>query len=211
MQITKLFGTNAVPGDPDNRRISRGSVSADSNDLENNIADNCSVAPSYSEAMLMHAALSQQHRSHSNTSNNNSTLVPCSNGVTRPPTPASSVVPQFPRITTTVPVVAASSGPISHQLAFYYRPAPLPLHRPDDPYQAASAGACPLNSQHRQAPPAYEEALQLPEPVDVVVTLDERQMRRSVTERDFRDSKWSAARLLLPRRSFNYSRRENLL
>lgn len=145
-------------------------MSADSNEIELSIARNCSVAPSYSEALLM---------------------------ITPPPSPSCDDRVGITNIIT--PIATSSSNhfvpltppppPNQTPPVIFYRSAPLPPRRPDDPFEGRWSF---------KAPPCYEEALEVSEPVDVISPSLLVQMRRSRTERDLMTT---ASRLLFPRRS----------
>lgn len=156
-------------------------MSADSHDLELSIAGNCSVAPSYSEAVLMITPPPSPHRRDTITSNSLPNPVGSSAG---------DVVSQ-----STTPTAPHNNTPPA---SLFYRSAPLPARRPDDPFEGR--WCCWATADH--APPCYEEALEVSEPVDLSTPCLAVQMRRSRTERDFIST---ASRLLFPRRSINYN------
>ncbi|KAF2350769.1 Transmembrane protein 151 [Trinorchestia longiramus] len=141
-QVTKLFGVN-YPEGVDDHRASRSSMSADSHDIELNIAENCSVAPSYSEALLMVTPPSPSARD----ANGNVSTQQRRGSVSD--NPSASV--QLQQNTSAVVV---------------YRSSPLPPRKPDDPFEGRwccwpEGGPCGAFVP----PPCYEEALQVCQPL----------------------------------------------
>ncbi|XP_047739824.1 transmembrane protein 151B-like [Hyalella azteca] len=148
-EVTKLFGVN-YPDEGEDRRVSRSSVSADSHDIELSIAENCSVAPSYSEALLMVAPSSSSSSRDANGNVSSSQQQPRPASVFRSP----SAIPQT--------IHSCSPSPL-----VVYRPSPLPPRRPDDPFEGRwccwPEGS---NAAGFISPPCYEEALQVCQPLN---------------------------------------------
>ncbi|XP_064115409.1 transmembrane protein 151B-like [Macrobrachium nipponense] len=185
-QVTKLFGVNyttPVSGG----RASRGSAATDSHDLELTIANNCTLVPSYSEALLMDAGstppaiLTPSVDANGNIQNGGANL----------PAEASSCSVGS-ELTPGSPVGAAASRTSLHNGYLLYHPSPLVPYTPIDPFQGRGC------TTPTEAPPNYDDALRVSAPL--LGSMSPSPLRRSHTERDIP----STPRLALPRHSCHY-------
>ncbi|XP_037791791.1 transmembrane protein 151B-like [Penaeus monodon] len=181
-QVTKLFGVNyttPVSGG----RASRGSAATDSHDLEVTIANNCTVVPSYSEALLMDiggpASLTPAVDANGN----------IQNGGSLPAAPSSASVGSELAPSS---IEAAASRTSLHNGYVLYHPSPLVPVTPLDPFQGRR------RTTPTEAPPTYDDALRVSAPL--LGTMSPSPLRRSHTERDIP----STPRLALPRHSCHY-------
>nr|XP_027225671.1 transmembrane protein 151B-like [Penaeus vannamei] len=181
-QVTKLFGVNyttPVSGG----RASRGSAATDSHDLEVTIANNCTVVPSYSEALLMDiggpASLAPAVDANGN----------IQNGGSLPAAPSSASVGSELAPSS---IEAAASRTSLHNGYVLYHPSPLVPVTPLDPFQGRR------RTTPTEAPPTYDDALRVSAPL--LGTMSPSPLRRSHTERDIP----STPRLALPRHSCHY-------
>lgn len=190
--MTKLFGVNyTTPAS--GGRISRGSTTAESRDLEINIANNCSLVPSYSEALLMETdsqALNQTVDANANIQTNgiSSTISSYSVELSRGITNHSS----SNGFRNSLPHLASLSRTSLHNGYTIYHPAPLLQRTPADPFEGRDL------TTPTEDPPKYEDALMVSAPLLGAMTPSP--LRRSHTERNIPN----APRLFLPRRSCHY-------
>ncbi|KAG7153288.1 transmembrane protein 151B-like [Homarus americanus] len=185
-QVTKLFGVNyttPVSGG----RASRGSATTDSHDLELTIANNCTLIPSYSEALLMEAGatptsiLTPSVDANGNIQNGGGSLPAAASSASV----GSELLP------------GSSTGPAASRTSLHngyilYHPSPLMPCFPTDPFQGRR------RTTPTENPPTYDDALRVSAPL--LGTMSPSPMRRSHTERDIP----STPRLALPRHSCHY-------
>lgn len=174
-QVTKLFGVNyttPVSGG----RASRGSATTDSHDLEATIANNCTLVPSYSEALLMEVSAS----------------VDANGNIPSSLPAAASSASVGSELAVSLSLGAAASRTSLHNGYVLYHASPLVPCVPADPFEGCG---CTLPAE---APPDYEDALRVSAPL--LGSMSPSPLRRSHTERDIP----STPRLTLPRRSCHY-------
>ncbi|XP_045136667.1 transmembrane protein 151B-like [Portunus trituberculatus] len=174
-QVTKLFGVNyttPVSGG----RASRGSATTDSHDLEVTIANNCTLVPSYSEALLMEV----------------SAPVDANGNIPGSLPAAASSASVGSELAVSLSLGAAASRTSLHNGYVLYHASPLVPCVPADPFEGCG---CTLPAE---APPDYDDALRVSAPL--LGSMSPSPLRRSHTERDIP----STPRLALPRRSCHY-------
>ncbi|KAL7636321.1 UNVERIFIED_CONTAM: hypothetical protein RMT77_013080 [Armadillidium vulgare] len=191
-QVTKLFGVNYITP-ISGGRLSRGSTATESRELEINIANNCSLVPSYSEALLMESQSQGIQRS----VDANANIQP--NGL---PSALSSYSVESsrafinhcssPRGSRSSSSQMALSGCSLHNGYTIYYPTPLLDRTPADPFQGRDL------TTPTEDPPKYEDALMVSAPL--LGSLSSPPLRRSFTERNIS----TVTRLTLPRHSCHY-------
>lgn len=169
--------------------MSRGSATTDSHDLELTIVNNCTLIPSYSEALLMEAGpLSTPLLTPSVDANGNiqnAATMSTSEGL--PAAPSSASVGS--ELTPGSPMAPALSRTSLHNGYVLYHPSPLVPCIPADPFRGRG------RTTPTEAPPNYDDALRVSAPL--LGSMSPSPMRRSHTERDIP----STPRLALPRHS----------
>ncbi|XP_076045096.1 transmembrane protein 151B-like [Oratosquilla oratoria] len=215
-QVTKLFGVNYITPGSGGGRASRGSQGGESTELEQTIANNCTMVPSYSEALLMDSMATNAVPSRVIDANGNI------RGATGLPVTFSSYSVgsssrgggggggcagggglgggsrRSPRgsLRSSLSGAPSVSRTSLHNGWVLYHPCPLVERTPADPFHGRASTV--LSPSATNAPPTYDDALRVSAPL--LGSMSPSPLRRSHTERDIP----STPRLLEPRRSCNY-------